>query len=129
MVQKPGFSSLPALFLLEPHGTSKTQRMLPSPAEGNDPCLIWFLSSDHLFSFCGQDPEPSETYGKVPMDYKGLWIQTFDVTIQLKQQENYTGGKPVVGLWSRTQHPDKMGIILENLQRHCGRARSQVPSP
>lgn len=63
------------------------------------------------------------------MDYKGLWIQTFDITIQLKQQENYTGGKPVVGLWSRTQRPDKMGIILENLQRHCGRARSQVPSP
>lgn len=45
-----------------------------------------FLSSDHRFSFCGQDPEASEADGIIPVDYKRLWIQAFYMTIQLSNR-------------------------------------------
>jgi len=66
------------------------------PRRGKPPlCLTGFLSSDHAFSCSGQDPEASEADGRIPTDYKGLWIQTFPTTLQLSNSELH-GMKPVV---------------------------------
>lgn len=66
---------------LELNRTSKTQWEL------REPSLTAFLPSDHKFSFSGQDPQAIDADRMTPMDFKGLWIQTFHITVQLNNRE------------------------------------------